>query len=64
MNCYEHYILVFQGQERAVNYRYITGKLGLIAFGILCTHYYFKYNGNVSTYQIFGKHLPLFDFYS
>ncbi|KAJ0182350.1 hypothetical protein K1T71_001719 [Dendrolimus kikuchii] len=34
------------GAERAADYRYITGKLGLIAVGILCAHYYFKYQGN------------------
>ncbi|XP_026758738.1 NADH dehydrogenase [ubiquinone] 1 beta subcomplex subunit 6 [Galleria mellonella] len=34
------------GEERAVNYRYITGKLGLIAIGVLSVHYYFKYQGN------------------
>ncbi|XP_049883583.1 uncharacterized protein LOC126379035 [Pectinophora gossypiella] len=34
------------GQARAQDYRYITGKLGLIAVGILGIHYYFKYNGN------------------
>ncbi|XP_038208017.1 NADH dehydrogenase [ubiquinone] 1 beta subcomplex subunit 6-like [Zerene cesonia] len=34
------------GAPRASDYRYITGKLGLIAFGILATHYYFKYSGN------------------
>ncbi|KAM3967823.1 NADH dehydrogenase (ubiquinone) B17 subunit [Aphomia sociella] len=34
------------GQERAINYRYITGKLGLLALGVLSIHYYFKYQGN------------------
>ncbi|XP_028159067.1 uncharacterized protein LOC114351921 [Ostrinia furnacalis] len=34
------------GKERAINYRYITGKLGLIALGVLSVHYYFKYQGN------------------
>ncbi|KAI5644982.1 NADH:ubiquinone oxidoreductase, NDUFB6/B17 subunit domain-containing protein [Phthorimaea operculella] len=34
------------GQSRAQDYRYITGKLGMIAVGILGIHYYFKYNGN------------------
>ncbi|KAI8438826.1 hypothetical protein MSG28_011182 [Choristoneura fumiferana] len=34
------------GAERAATYRYITGKLGLLALGILGIHYYFKYNGN------------------
>ncbi|XP_050682055.1 NADH dehydrogenase [ubiquinone] 1 beta subcomplex subunit 6 [Leptidea sinapis] len=34
------------GETRAADYRYIIGKTGLIAVGILCTHYYFKYNGN------------------
>lgn len=34
------------GASRAADYRYITGKLGLIGVGILCGHYYFKYNGN------------------
>ncbi|KPJ16462.1 hypothetical protein RR48_05541 [Papilio machaon] len=34
------------GAQRAADYRYITGKLGLIAFGILGIHYYFKYNTN------------------
>ncbi|XP_053617845.1 uncharacterized protein ND-B17 [Plodia interpunctella] len=34
------------GSERAMTMRYFTGKLGLIAIGILGTHYYFKYNGN------------------
>lgn len=38
----------FQGETRAADYRYITGKLLLLGFGILCTHYYFKYNDNVS----------------
>ncbi|XP_022129839.2 NADH dehydrogenase [ubiquinone] 1 beta subcomplex subunit 6-like [Pieris rapae] len=34
------------GENRAADYRYIAGKLGLITIGILCTHYYFKYSGN------------------
>ncbi|XP_047507189.1 NADH dehydrogenase [ubiquinone] 1 beta subcomplex subunit 6-like [Pieris napi] len=34
------------GVNRAADYRYITGKLGLIAVGVLATHYYFKYGGN------------------
>ncbi|CAH0727520.1 unnamed protein product, partial [Brenthis ino] len=34
------------GIQRAADYRYITGKIGLIAVGILATHYYFKYQGN------------------
>ncbi|CAG9796407.1 unnamed protein product [Diatraea saccharalis] len=34
------------GQERASNYRFIVGKLGMIAVGILSIQYYFKYNGN------------------
>lgn len=34
------------GAERAADYRYITGKLGFIAIGVLAVHYYFKYNGN------------------
>ncbi|XP_068626315.1 uncharacterized protein ND-B17 [Battus philenor] len=34
------------GAQRAIDYRVITGKLGMLAFGILGIHYYFKYNGN------------------
>ncbi|XP_075975484.1 NADH dehydrogenase (ubiquinone) B17 subunit [Anticarsia gemmatalis] len=34
------------GAERAADYRFITGKIGLIALGVLSVHYYFKYNGN------------------
>ncbi|CAK1542062.1 unnamed protein product [Leptosia nina] len=34
------------GENRAADYRYITGKLGLIAVGVLSAHYYFKYGGN------------------
>ena len=34
------------GASRAADYRYIAGKLGLIALGVLSMHYYFKYNGN------------------
>ncbi|XP_041974877.1 NADH dehydrogenase [ubiquinone] 1 beta subcomplex subunit 6 [Aricia agestis] len=34
------------GAQRAADYRYITGKLGFIALGILGVHYYFKYQGN------------------
>ncbi|KAJ8736139.1 hypothetical protein PYW08_006795 [Mythimna loreyi] len=34
------------GASRAADYRYLTGKFALIGVGILCTHYYFKYNGN------------------
>lgn len=37
-----------QGASRAADYRYITGKLGLIAVGVMGIHYYFKYQGNVS----------------
>ncbi|CAH2050741.1 unnamed protein product, partial [Iphiclides podalirius] len=36
----------FLGAQRAADYRYITGKLGLMALGILGIHYYFKYHGN------------------
>ncbi|CAH0766261.1 unnamed protein product [Diatraea saccharalis] len=41
------------GQERASNYRFIVGKLGMIAVGILSIQYYFKYNGNVSGNLLF-----------
>ncbi|CAG4935696.1 unnamed protein product [Colias eurytheme] len=34
------------GEGRAADYRYITGKLFLLSFGVLATHYYFKYGGN------------------
>ncbi|XP_047025741.1 uncharacterized protein LOC124634286 [Helicoverpa zea] len=34
------------GASRAADYRYLTGKFIMIGFGILCGHYYFKYNGN------------------
>ncbi|XP_072942202.1 NADH dehydrogenase [ubiquinone] 1 beta subcomplex subunit 6 [Epargyreus clarus] len=34
------------GQQRAIDYRYITGKVFLIAFGVMSVHYYFKYQGN------------------
>ncbi|KAL4716863.1 hypothetical protein ACJJTC_012674 [Scirpophaga incertulas] len=34
------------GQERAANYRYLTGKIGLGIVGVLSVHYYFKYHGN------------------
>ncbi|CAG9136783.1 unnamed protein product [Plutella xylostella] len=34
------------GHERAQVYRYLTGKMILLGFGVLATTYYFKYNGN------------------
>ncbi|CAH2102225.1 unnamed protein product [Euphydryas editha] len=34
------------GASRAADYRVITGKLGLIAVGVMAIHYYFKYHGN------------------
>ncbi|XP_013197078.1 NADH dehydrogenase [ubiquinone] 1 beta subcomplex subunit 6 [Amyelois transitella] len=39
------------GQERAINYRYLTGKFCMLAVGVFATHYYFKYNGNDWTKQ-------------
>ena len=33
--------------------RYMTGKLVLIAFGVMGAHYYFKYQGNVSVVLLF-----------